>query len=279
MKDIVVLYHGNCTDGFSGAWVARKKFGDNADYIAVQHQTPPPVGLQNKDIYLIDFSYPSDTTLTLLKEARSFIPIDHHITAKETVMSIPGHVYGDNNSGSVLAWQYFFPTEKVPLFLQYIEDGDLWNFKLPRSKDFYSFMLTLPFDFDTWDKLVSEFENDDKRRGHLDYGAHIREYQENIIEEQLKEAQEVILDGHSALAVNSSIFESQTGNIIIDKGYDIGIIWRYLGEGDIKVSLRSKKGGEIDVRKIAEKYGGGGHTSAAGFTLKFGTDLPWQPKY
>ena len=126
---------------------------------------------------------------------------------------------------------------------------------------------------------MEEFENDGKRKSHLDYGAHIREYQENIIEEQLNEAQEVVLDGHSALAVNSSVFESQTGNTIISRGYDIGIIWRYLGEGDIKVSLRSKKDGEVDVCRIAERYGGGGHISAAGFILKSGIDIPWQPKY
>jgi nanoRNase/pAp phosphatase (c-di-AMP/oligoRNAs hydrolase) len=279
MKDIVVLYHGSCADGFSGAWVAKRKFGDSADYIGVQYQTPPPADLQNKDIYIIDFSYSPNTTQTLLREARLLIPIDHHITAKETVMGVTGHVYSEDHSGSVLAWKYFFPEEKLPLFLQYIEDGDLWNFELPRSKDFYSFMLTLEFDFSVWDRLTEEFENDDKRKKHLDYGAHIREYQENIIEEQLNEAQEVVLDGYSALAVNSSVFESQTGNIIVDKGYDIGIIWRSLEEGDIKVSLRSKKDGGVDVRKIAEKYGGGGHTSAAGFVLRLGEDIPWQPKY
>jgi oligoribonuclease NrnB/cAMP/cGMP phosphodiesterase (DHH superfamily) len=279
MKDIVVLYHGSCADGFSGAWAAKRKFGETADYIGVQYQTPPPVGLQGKKLYLIDFTYSPDVMRDLLKNASSLTSIDHHISARETVLNIPDHIYDEDHSGAVLAWKYFFPQEKVPTFFQYIEDGDLWSFKLPRSKDFYSFMLTLPFEFNEWGRVVEEFENDGKRASHLEYGAHIREYQENIIGEQLKEAQEVVLEGHSALAVNSSVFESQAGNIIINKGYDIGIIWRYLGGGDIKVSLRSKKEGGVDVRKIAEKYGGGGHTSAAGFILKLGSTLPWQPKH
>ena len=279
MKDIVVLYHDNCADGFSGAWIAKRKFGDSADYIGLRHQTEPLEGLEGKEVYMIDFAYPTKITEELVKVAKSLVILDHHITTKEIVESVPGSIYDGDHSGSVIAWGYFFPEEKVSLFLQYIEDGDLWNFELPRSKDFYSFMLTLPFDFNVWSKLVEEFENDGKRKSHLDYGAHIREYQENIIEEQLNEAQEVVLDGHSALAVNSSVFESQTGNTIISRGYDIGIIWRYLGEGDIKVSLRSKKDGEVDVRRIAERYGGGGHISAAGFILKSGIDIPWQPKY
>lgn len=37
-------------------------------------------------------------------------------------------------------------------------------------------------------------------------------------------------------------------------------------DNNIKVSLRSKY--EVDVRKIAENFGGGGHTKAAGFTME-----------
>ena len=38
-----------------------------------------------------------------------------------------------------------------------------------------------------------------------------------------------------------------------------------LKDGDFRCSLRSK--GEIDVRKIAQKHGGGGHRQASGVTL------------
>jgi len=36
-KEIVVLYHANCLDGFGAAYAAWKKFGDTADYIPVQY--------------------------------------------------------------------------------------------------------------------------------------------------------------------------------------------------------------------------------------------------
>jgi phosphoesterase RecJ-like protein len=38
-----------------------------------------------------------------------------------------------------------------------------------------------------------------------------------------------------------------------------------LKDGQIKCSLRSR--GSVDVRQIAQKYGGGGHTMAAGLHL------------
>ncbi len=46
----------------------------------------------------------------------------------------------------------------------------------------------------------------------------------------------------------------------------LALFLRELEDGDFKFSLRSK--GELDVSKIALKYGGGGHRNAAGFTGK-----------
>ena len=57
-KSIVVLYHHDCTDGFSAAWVAWKKFGNTADYIGINPGTAPIGGLKNKEIYMVDLIYP-----------------------------------------------------------------------------------------------------------------------------------------------------------------------------------------------------------------------------
>jgi phosphoesterase RecJ-like protein len=46
----------------------------------------------------------------------------------------------------------------------------------------------------------------------------------------------------------------------------ISVLLREIGKGTWKVSLRSK--GDVDVAKIAEHFGGGGHKNAAGFRIK-----------
>jgi phosphoesterase RecJ-like protein len=46
----------------------------------------------------------------------------------------------------------------------------------------------------------------------------------------------------------------------------ISVLLREIGKGTWKVSLRSK--GDLDVAKIAEHFGGGGHKNAAGFRIK-----------
>lgn len=46
---------------------------------------------------------------------------------------------------------------------------------------------------------------------------------------------------------------------------DMAVLLVELSDGGFRASLRSK--GKVDVRKIAQKYGGGGHTMASGATL------------
>ena len=58
--------------------------------------------------------------------------------------------------------------------------------------------------------------------------------------------------------------EMTTPLLAID-GVRIALLFRDLGDGDIKVSLRSK--GDINVHALAMKFGGGGHLNASGIVL------------
>ena len=57
LKDIVVIYHDQCRDGFGAAYAAWKKFGDKASYIPRKTQEAVPEGLESKEIYIVDYSY------------------------------------------------------------------------------------------------------------------------------------------------------------------------------------------------------------------------------
>lgn len=48
-------------------------------------------------------------------------------------------------------------------------------------------------------------------------------------------------------------------------GVEVGMIFRETGEDEYKVSLRSK--GDTDVAEVAQAFGGGGHSHAAGFSI------------
>ncbi|MDQ2799194.1 MAG: bifunctional oligoribonuclease/PAP phosphatase NrnA, partial [Armatimonadota bacterium] len=49
------------------------------------------------------------------------------------------------------------------------------------------------------------------------------------------------------------------------RGAEVGVSFREMPDGAVRVSLRSREG--VDVGQIAQKFGGGGHRMAAGCTL------------
>ena len=135
MTKNVILYHKGCSDGFGAAWSAWKKFGNKAEYIAVKYDYNPPENLTGKNVYILDFCYPMRETRNMLEIAESLTIIDHHFSRRKVIESVPNHIYSENHSGAVLAWQYFHPGKSLPKMLKYIEDIDLWHRKLPHTDE------------------------------------------------------------------------------------------------------------------------------------------------
>lgn len=272
----IVIYHKDCLDGFGGAWVAWKKFGDKAEYIGEKHGQPIEKDIKGKDVYFIDFSYPKPQIDEIKKDAASLTMIDHHISAKEIVLSAANHLYALDHSGATLAWQYFFPKKKTPKLLLHIEDVDLWRFKMKNTPEIIVSLGLYPFDFKVWNKLAKDMEDKDKYKKYLEDGKIILKYKKAIISKLVGKADDVILDGYKAKVVNSPIFGSEVGNQLIKAGAQIGII--YSEESGVKkVSLRSGSD-KVDVSKVAGKYGGGGHKRASGFSIPRGKKEPWKIK-
>jgi len=79
-KDIVVMYHGNCPDGFTAAWAAWKKFGDDVEYIPLHRYLEIPQ-IKNRIIYMLDYCPNNKADLDRLQaENKKLIVIDHHIS-------------------------------------------------------------------------------------------------------------------------------------------------------------------------------------------------------
>ncbi|MEE9232192.1 MAG: hypothetical protein V3U07_01935 [Nitrospirales bacterium] len=255
----VVLYHAECMDGFGSAWALWKRFPD-ARYVAVKHGFPPPDGLQNQHVVMVDFSYPRAAILQLAEHTASLHILDHHITAQASLADLPFAYFDMNRSGAVLAWEWAHG-QTVPWLLQYVQDKDLWQWHLPFSREISAALASYPFDFETWERLQFETLKVE--------GAGILRYETTLVEKMVKEAVLVSLAGHTVPAVYSPVLTSQIGEHL-SANYSFGIIW-HQKDGRRYFSLRSKSGG-ISVSDIALQYGGGGHTHAAGFSISVGED-------
>lgn len=278
LKDIVVIYHADCTDGFGAAFAAWKKFKERASYIPAKNQTPPPEGLTGKELYILDYSYPKEVLEQLEKDNTSVVVIDHHQSAEEAVTAFPNNIFDLAHSGAVLAWQYFHPDVRVPVLLQYIEDVDLWNFKLSQSRQFSAALGQYPRKFSSWDWLVPQLGNKKLLNKFIGDGAIIAEYEDILVEKILAFREKVLFEGQEVYAINASrVYRSVLGNKLAELneqegGVPIGIVYYHL-HGRVSVSLRSK--GDTDVAAIAAKYGGGGHKHSASIKVADFSQLPF----
>ncbi len=250
----VVLYHADCLDGFGAAWALWKKY-PAARYLPVEHGRPPPEGLDNDHVVMVDFSYPREVIERLAGSTAGFHILDHHVTAQAALAGLPYAHFDMTKSGAVLAWEWAH-AEPVPWLLQYIQDKDLWEWRLPMSREINAALASYPFDFEVWDGLTQatlEVE-----------GRAILRQEDVLIAKVVRESVLVRFEGETVPAVYSPVLTSQIGERL-GRGYPFCIIW-HQRDGRRYFSLRSKPGA-ADVSAIAARHGGGGHTNAAGFSV------------
>lgn len=277
-KNTIILYHAKCRDGFGSAYAAWKKFGDEATYIPVHDRDHPPEVFKNKDIYIIDFSYPKEVLEEMMKNNKTVVVIDHHISAKETLTAFPQNIFDNNHSGAVLAWQYFHPQTPVPTLLNYIEDHDLWKFSLPDHRAYMSALDEYPVEFPVWDKLIEDLKDEVFLTNYLTKGKMLAKFSDDLVEKILEFKERISFAGHEVWAINASrIYRSILGVKLAELNEKndqiaLGVVYYHYNNA-VHISLRSK--GDVDVSKIAQSYGGGGHKNAGSIRVKNFSDLPF----
>ncbi len=278
LKNIVIIYHADCRDGFGAAYAAWKKFGETASYLPWRDHTVAPEGLTDKEIYIVDFSFVRSTIEVLIAENKSVVVIDHHQTAEADVVAYPQNVFDNNHSGCVLAWQYFHPGTEVPELLYYIEDHDLWRFALTENREYNVALGQYEVSFEVWDALIEELKDENKKINFIAKGALIAKFEDKLIATIMKTRERVLFEGNEVWAINAErIYRSILGNKLAELNeaegnIAIGIVY-YHSHGRVNISLRSR--GDVDVAALAEKYGGGGHKRAAGIEVASFAELPF----
>ena len=238
----VVLYHADCQDGFGAAWALWKKYPD-ARYVPVEHGLSPPSGLYNDHVVMVDFSYPREVIERLAGSTASLRILDHHVTAQAALAGLPYAYFDMKKSGAVLAWEWTHP-KPVPWLLQYIQDKDLWKWRLPKSREINAALASYPFDFEVWDGLTRETLE-------LEGRAILRQ-EDVLITKIVRESVLVEFEGETVPVVYSPVMTSQIGERLC-RGYPFCIIW-HQRDGRRYFSLRSKPG-TVDVSAIAARHG------------------------
>lgn len=271
----LVIYHANCVDGFTAAWVAdralRRQGADDVELFAAQHGNQPP-DVTGRDVYIVDFSYARDLLLQMRKVARSIVVLDHHKTAQEALAGLDFCIFDMDRSGAGLAWWYFHEADAevpdTPALVRYVQDRDLWTFALSATKVIHAWLLSFDFDLVTWDDLASKLEHIHGHSAAIHNGRAILRAKERQVAKSCLSARIVTLDGHTFPAVNCPVHISDVaGQLALESELGMAACWFQALDGGIVWSLRSRGEDAPDVSAIAVARGGGGHRNEAGFRV------------
>lgn len=276
---IHILYHKSDIDGHASGAITRY-------YYEIK---------QNETVNMIPISYDEEIPWQLFKNEDKVILVDFHLHKKDFdkldkvfiidhhesflrelgVKKALGYIRIDK-AACELCWEYFFPEEQMPYWLWLIGRYDIWDKNEKWESEILPFQYRLKstntepsteFGFTFWKHLIEQWRKlsdieDLIEEGHLIMKA-MRVKNKRDLELYGFEAE---FEGYKALCLNTPEKNSQIFDGKWDPAkYDIMLRFVFKGE-KYEVSLYTTK--DIDVSKIAGKYGGGGHKQAAGFHCK-----------
>ncbi len=262
----LVIYHKNCSDGFTAAWVTVEHLFDlgcdeeGIELLAVAYGYEPPEDIAGRDIWIVDFSYSREQLLAMKEQARSLLVIDHHKTAAEALKGLSFCVFDMDECGASLAWKTFNPTLHPPWLVRYVRDRDLWRWELRDSKAVSAVIALTEHNLEDWTRLFARLEWVAQRANVITQGELLLKQQARHVALDLKRAQDLVLAGQALRVVNASTHMSEVANELAgDKG--VGACWVQASDGRYHWSFRSEA---VDVSRLAQRLGGGGHRAAAG---------------
>jgi len=264
------IYHRHCPDGFAAAWVVRRVFHGEVEFLPASYGDAPP-DVTGRDVFIVDFSYSRHELETMAAQAGCLTILDHHISAREAITDLPGAItwFSLGLSGAMLAWRYFFHDQAAPQLLRHIEDRDLWLFHLEETRAVMAGLLSHPYDFGIYDFWMSQ-----RSLAPLaaDGQAILRQRKRDLDELLPSVTRPTIIGGHNVPAANLPPTMASDAGHILAKHQPFAATYSD-GPGFRKFSLRSSSPDGLDVAAIARLYGGGGHRHAAGFRIRL-EDVP-----
>ena len=273
--NIIVIYHGNCADGFTAAWLVNlfhSKRGVPDDWVIAHHaatynEDPPDV--LGRTVYIVDFSYHPAAMRHICEQAEAVIWIDHHASAIDAMTGFTHPKLRQHTSiersGAYLTSTYLWPHCDPQDLVRLVDDRDRWVFQYPETKAFHAGLFSRPYKIGEWNKVAHDC-------------AAIAAEGEGILRKHWKDIRELldVMTEHRNIAgttvpVANLAYTSASDacHELLERNPDapFAACWFKRKDGKMVFSLRSRNGSDVDVSRIAKTFGGGGHKHAAGFAV------------
>lgn len=304
----IVIYHNSCHDGQTAAAIAYMNLGSTVEYIPKNPSELDPDYVHKyhgKNILVLDVSWNLKDYLKVLDSANKVLILDHHKSALNDLGKVDrknGMCFFDlKESGASLAWYYFNNDDvQIPLFVKYVKDRDLWEWKYrSESEAMYYGLCELHKKYKNEFKEYCKYIEDDSNVNELiEIGKNVINNIKNEIEIKANEAKigNLSLERNYKVCymslIDSKLPVSEMSEYLYTKNdVDIVMTWfqvrnyqniytrimSTIFNNEYVVSMRSNKK-DVDLSQIAKYYCGGGHASAAGFKLRYNPETLFKGK-
>jgi oligoribonuclease NrnB/cAMP/cGMP phosphodiesterase (DHH superfamily) len=273
---MICFYHDDL-DGKASAAVVRY-FNPSCNLIPLSHymikeKLEETIFLHTKEgevVFLVDFCLP----LTLMQKLNRFTIlnwIDHHRTSinlaiKNNFEARGSQILKEGRGACELCWKKFSPLIP-PRAIHLISTFDVGqksenNINFNYGLESFIFDRMSPENNYTWEKLffLNNYVNEIIKKGMA-----INRFAACMAEK--KHFIEMYFDGLRSIVLNNQGDRSSFDCIKDLEKYNLMIIYYFIEKKTLAVKIYTENT-LIDVSKIAESFGGGGHTNAAGFTLR-----------
>ena len=270
---MLCIYHIADHDGKGSAAIVKSVYPE-IELMGLNHDMEIPFEeIEKHDkIVVCDISLPVDFMFKLSKE-KDFVWIDHHVSVIEQYENVLKNenlepIKGIRRVGTaamILTWEYFYPDKDLPLGIKLLGLNDIFELKDKRVRAFEYAMQAIGVNRPT-DKVWREIIEDkmdipamvEKGKAILSY---IRNRNFRLVRAEAFVSE---FEGYKCICANIpqgySEFYDSLDNI---KDYDVMINFFMNKKNCWNLSFYTAKE-DIDVSKLAEKFGGGGHAKAAG---------------
>ncbi len=270
-----ICLHHNDADGRASAAIVRRALGKSVLLYEIDYGDSVPWDKLKRAqcVVVVDFSLPP-ADMQRLVDAAELIWIDHHVSALEAMAGIAddwGGLRDTGEAGCVLAWKYFFPGQPVPRAITLIGDRDIWRWAEVDTGPFDDGLHqrdTRPENDNLWQPLLdddSRLLDDLIREGKMLRQARLLEVRRSV----RKYGFELVFEGCRTLAINARS-SGEMGAYIRKLGYQIAYCYVDVWQNNRLMTTVTLYSEQVDVSQLAQKFGGGGHRGAAGFSFPRG---------
>lgn len=300
MKNIIVIHHSADFDGLFCLEIARKRFGAEATYIGWDYGDPVPEVPPEAVVYMLDISIAelmNHAGLIWIDHHKSAIEKYNPAIAGVRIDGVAAcrlawqYFFGDGLYAERMKDHFFYHMLSEPLAVRLAGEYDIWDKRDPRAELFQHGLRSCDLS-NAWSLLLAIGRKPSKEELAVftDTG-----YEPNMLEfdgtitpaivhgllengrsiqyAKTKENEATIRDfgftakfeGLTFLCCNTARYNSHLFTAGIQPEHDGLLGFNWTGK-EWRISLYGVPGKpDIDLSKIAVKYGGGGHKQACGF--------------